>query len=69
MEIDCAVVQDAAQKAVQRVKQEFPGHLESTAYELARLYTAFERLLERVCEEFENHFESGATITKNCSSA
>lgn len=57
MEVDCAVVQDAAEKAVQRVARESPGHLEATACELSRLFTAFERLLERVCEEFENHFE------------
>jgi len=57
MEVDCNVVRDAARKAAQRVGEQSPGHLEATAYELARLYNAFERLLERVCEEFENHFE------------
>ncbi len=57
LEADCNVIRDAASKAEERVKQGHPGHLEATAYELARLYSAFERSLERIGEEFENHFE------------
>lgn len=57
LEADCAVVRDAAAKAAERVKQEHPGYLEAAAYEVGRLYSAFERALERISEEFENHFE------------
>ncbi|MGI9114565.1 MAG: hypothetical protein ACR2FX_05940 [Chthoniobacterales bacterium] len=57
MEADVRVVEDASSKAGERIREETPGHLEACAYELARLYSAFERSLERICEEFENHFE------------
>ena len=57
MEADCAVAQDAAQKAARRLREESPGHLEACAYELARFYNVVERMFERLCEEFENHFE------------
>lgn len=57
LDADSAVVRDAAEKAAERVAQRHPGHLEAAAYELGRLYSAFERSLERICDEFENHFE------------
>ena len=57
LEMDCAVVRDAAGKAAERIRREVPGHLEACAYELARLYNTFERMLERICEEFENQFD------------
>ena len=57
MEADCAVAQDAAQKAALRLREESPGHLEACAYELARFYSVVERMFERLCEEFEHHFE------------
>jgi HepT-like protein len=57
MEADCAVAQDAAQKAALRLREKSPGHLEACAYELARFYNVVERMFERLCEEFENHFE------------
>lgn len=57
MEVDCAVVSDAAEKAAERMSESSPGHLEAAAYELARLYNVFERLLGRICDGFENHFE------------
>lgn len=57
MEADCAVAQDAAQKAARRLREESPGHLEACAYELARFYNVVERMFERLCAEFENHFE------------
>ncbi|HSH39581.1 MAG TPA: hypothetical protein VK993_12425 [Chthoniobacterales bacterium] len=57
LEADAAVVRDAAAKAAQRVEQQYPGHLEAAAYELGRLYSAFERSLERISDDFENQFE------------
>ena len=57
LEADTAVVRDAAAKAAEWVEQQHPGHLEAAAYELGRLYSAFERSLERISEDFENHFE------------
>ena len=57
MEADCAVAQNAAQKAALRLREESSGHLEACAYELARFYNIVERMFERLCEEFENHFE------------
>lgn len=54
---DCAVAQNAAAKASQRLEETSPGRLEACAYELNRFYNVFERMLERICEEFENHFE------------
>ena len=57
MEVDCAVVRDAAQKAALRLRERGPGHAEACAYELARLYNTLEKMFERICEAFENHFE------------
>jgi hypothetical protein len=57
MEVDSRVAQDAAEKAAQRLREDFPGRLEACAYELSRFYNVFERMLERLCEAFENHFE------------
>lgn len=57
LEMDCGIAGDAAGKAVERMRQDSPGHLEACAYELARFYTTFERMLERICDEFENHFD------------
>lgn len=57
LEADCDVVVDASNKAKTRLSEEYPGHLEACAYELARLYNVLEKVLERICEQFENHFE------------
>lgn len=57
LKADGAVAADAARKASSRISETAPGHLESCAYELARLYNVLEKMFERICEEFENHFE------------
>jgi hypothetical protein len=54
---DCEVAGDAAGKAVLRLREQGPGHLEACPYELARLYNVIERMLEGVCAVFENRFE------------
>lgn len=57
LEADCRVASDAATKAVLRVGEPHPGHLEAAAFEVARFYNVVERILERICEAFENDFE------------
>jgi hypothetical protein len=57
LDADCGVVSDASEKAQMRLREDYPGHLEACAYEVARLYNVLEKMLERICEEFENHFE------------
>jgi len=57
LEADGAVAQDAARKAVERLREQNPGHLEASAYELTRFYNVIERMFERICDDFENHFE------------
>lgn len=54
---DCAVAQDAAQKADLRLREQLSGSPEACAYELARFYNVLEKMLERICREFENRFE------------
>ncbi len=57
IEADCAVIQNAADKARARLGESTDGRLEACAYELARLYNTLEKILERICLSFENHFE------------
>jgi hypothetical protein len=57
IELDSAVIRNAAHKAQLRLNESNGGRLEACAYELARLYNNLERTLERICVGFENHFE------------
>ncbi len=54
---DCAVIQQAAERAQARLRESSDGRLEACAYELSRLYNILEKTLERICRAFENHFE------------
>jgi hypothetical protein len=57
IDVDRAVIEDAARKAHLRLSESGEGRLEACAYELARLYNVLEKILERICQSFENHFD------------
>jgi hypothetical protein len=57
IDVDRAVIEDAARKAQLRLSETGEGRMEACAYELARLYNIFEKILERICLGFENHFD------------
>ncbi len=53
LQADAVVLADAARKAADRLEAACPGHLESCAFELHRLYNVVEKSLERICSAFE----------------